>query len=374
MKSKFINKIKDGAIAGYKKYNILPSLTIAQAILETGWGKSSIGNNIFGIKVTKNWKGKRQLVRTHEYINGKKVYENTYFKDYDTIEESLEDRFKLLSSSRYKSVVQAKDYVEGANALYKSGYATDPNYANKLIKIIEQNDLDQFDKNLKEVKNMNLYINNRKINVNISAKNGTSYINFKGVDIPVRDFFESLGFNVEWEGSTRSIKISDSNFNQPSNNNNNNVQARLNKLGLNSVKELQSIFGLVVDGIVGKNTLNLLNRLDKIKHFKLDEFRCNHCNKLKLDINLLESLEKLREQTGPLVINSGYRCPIHNKRVGGVRNSQHLKGTAADVRAINTKPSIVQAIADKVFSNGGLGRYNTFTHVDVRGHRSRWNG
>lgn len=156
MKKSFIDKIKNGAIAGHKKYGVLPSLTISQAILETGWGKASIGNNIFGIKANASWKGKTQVVRTHEFINGKKIYVDAKFRDYNSIEESLEDRFRLLSNSRYKKVVQAKNYKEGAKELYKAGYATDPQYANKLIRIIEQNKLYEFDSQIKEVISVNM--------------------------------------------------------------------------------------------------------------------------------------------------------------------------------------------------------------------------
>lgn len=333
MKDKFINSIKGGAIEGYKKYNILPSLTIAQAILETGWGRSSIGNNLFGIKANASWKGKVQTVRTHEYINGKKIYVDAKFRDYDSIAESLEDRFKLLSNSRYKKVVQAKDYKEGANELYKAGYATDPQYPNKLIQIITQNELYELDK--KEV-----------VEVNNILRIGSS-----GGDVKT-------------------------------------LQGKLNVLGLSAgsvdgmygnntakaVKDLQAIFGLSADGIAGKNTFNLLEKLDQVKHFKLDEFRCRHCKQLKLDISLLLKLEELRKLTGPLIVNSGYRCPTHNRNVGGATASQHLKGTAADLRGTKMNPRQVYAQADKVFSGGGVGRYNTFTHVDVRGTRSRWNG
>lgn len=217
---------------------------------------------------------------------------------------------------------------------------------------------------------MELFINDRKMKWNTYLSNGVSYIDFKGVGVPIKDFFEEAGFKVEWDNDNKIVRVTDENFNKPSNN----VQARLNKLGLKSVKELQQIFGLTVDGIVGKNTLTLLDRLDKITNFKLDEFRCNHCGKLKLDIGLLELLEKIRQETGALAINSGYRCPIHNKNVGGATRSQHLKGTAADIRPLNKNMTVnqVYSISDRLNPNGGVGKYNTFTHVDTRGHRSRW--
>lgn len=337
MKQKFINSIKNGAIEGYKKHKILPSLTIAQAILETGWGKSSIGNNLFGIKANASWKGKIQTVKTHEYVNGKKIYVDANFRDYNSIEESLEDRFKLLSNSRYEKVVQAKDYKESANEIYKAGYATDPNYPKKLIQIIEQNKLYLLDEEAKENEVLELILR----------------LGSKGNDVIVlQTKLNALGLNV---GDTDGI-----------------YGANTEK----QVKELQNIFNLGVDGIAGKKTFDLLSKLDQVKHFKLDEFRCRHCKQLKLDINLLLKLEELRQRTGPLIINSGYRCPVYNrsKAVGSNDNSQHIRGTAADVKGTRMSASNVYIHSNIVFKDGGVGRYKTFTHVDVRPGRSRWNG
>lgn len=332
MKRKFINSIKDGAIESQRRHNILTSLTLAQAIVESGWGRQSIGNNIFGIKVGSNWKGKKQLVTTREFENGQWKTIQAWFRDYDSIEGCIEDRNKFLQYPRYKKVLAAKDYKQACIEISKSGYATDPNYTKLLTDIIEQNKLYEYDKEVVGVSNL--------------LKIGSS-----GGDVKI-------------------------------------LQGKLNVLGLNvgtidglygnntakAVRELQSIFGLSVDGIAGKNTFDLLDKLDQVKHFKLDEFRCKHCKALKLDINLLLKLEELRKSTGPLIVNSGYRCPIHNRNIGGAVASQHLKGTAADVRSTKMKPSQVYTHADKIFNNSGVGRYNTFTHVDVRNGRSRWNG
>lgn len=144
-RQEFITKIKDGAVRGWNNYKVLPSLTIAQAILETGWGKSAIGNNIFGIKADSNWSGRKKLVRTHEYVNGQKMYVDAYFRDYDNIYESLEDRFKFLQKSRYIKVVGEGDYKKACTEIQKAGYATDPNYPSKLINIIEQYKLYNYD-------------------------------------------------------------------------------------------------------------------------------------------------------------------------------------------------------------------------------------
>lgn len=152
MKQTFINLIKQGSIEAYKEYGIWPSLTIAQAILETAWGRSSIGNNIFGIKADSKWTGKTKTVRTHEYVNGKKVYIDAKFRDYDSIEESIRDRSKFLSTPRYKKVLTAPNYKVAAAEIHKAGYATDPAYTKKLTDIIEQNQLHLIDKEAQEIK------------------------------------------------------------------------------------------------------------------------------------------------------------------------------------------------------------------------------
>ncbi len=67
-------------------------------------------------------------------------------------------------------------------------------------------------------------------------------------------------------------------------------------------------------------------------HFNTREFRCKHCGELMLHYDLVLALEKLRAEIGkPLVITSGYRCKVHNKAIGGVKNSGHTKGYAADI-------------------------------------------
>lgn len=142
----------------------------------------------------------------------------------------------------------------------------------------------------------------------------------------------------------------------------------------NAVKELQTIFQIAVDGIVGKETNALLDNLDKIKNFKLNEFRCKHCKELKLNINLLLKLEELRKVLGnkPVIVTSGYRCITYNARVGGIKNSEHTKGNAADIKVSTVTPNEVYKEAAKVFNAGGVGKYNTFTHVDVGPNRYRW--
>lgn len=138
------------------------------------------------------------------------------------------------------------------------------------------------------------------------------------------------------------------------------------------VKELQSIFMIKVDGIVGKETYLLLDKLDKVKNFIIDEFRCKHCKVARIDINLLLKLEELRVVLGnkPIIVTSGYRCTTYNTRIGGIKNSEHTKGKASDIKMTAVNPSNVYKEADKLFN--GVGKYNTFTHVDVGVNRYRW--
>ena len=92
---------------------------------------------------------------------------------------------------------------------------------------------------------------------------------------------------------------------------------------------------------------------------------------------LANNLQVLRDHLGKSIsINSGYRSPSHNKKIG-VKNSQHLLGTAADILVKGMQPSevakaIVQLIAEGKMKEGGLKAYATFTHYDIRGFKARW--
>ncbi len=142
-----------------------------------------------------------------------------------------------------------------------------------------------------------------------------------------------------------------------------------------AVKQFQKTFLLSQDVIAGPKTFDVLQRLEKIKHFKPKEFACKHCGEIRVDIQLLEKLEQLRTAIGnrPIIINSGYRCPTHNKAVGGAKNSQHMYGKAADIRVKDMSPRTLEKFADTVFYNGGVGMGGqNIVHVDTRGHRARW--
>ncbi|WP_239256175.1 GW domain-containing glycosaminoglycan-binding protein [Listeria ilorinensis] len=161
---KFINSLVSQAQADQRQYKLFSSITLAQAILESGWGKSDLAtkaNNLFGIKGSYN--GQSYLVPTLEYINGQWVTINANFRKYPSWSASVHDHTMLLVNgtswdpAHYSKVVNAKTYQEAANELQKAGYATDPNYPAKLINIIETYDLDQYDKLYDVISNERVY-------------------------------------------------------------------------------------------------------------------------------------------------------------------------------------------------------------------------
>lgn len=153
-KMAFIETILDGAISNYNKYGILPSITMAQAILESGWGNSELAvthNNLFGIKADLRWNGAVATIATSENYNDSTI---ANFRKYDSIDESIEDHGKFLyENSRYAEygLFNGKDYKAQAQALEDAGYSTvknengDPIYADKLISLIEKYNLMQYD-------------------------------------------------------------------------------------------------------------------------------------------------------------------------------------------------------------------------------------
>ena len=111
------------------------------------------------------------------------------------------------------------------------------------------------------------------------------------------------------------------------------------------------------------------------ENFKVKEFACNDgSDTVLISDELVDLLQKIRDHFRVAVtINSGYRTSTYNKKVGGVSNSQHVKGTAADIVVKGVDPLTVGQYVEYIMpDHGGIGVYQTFTHVDVRTSRSRW--
>ena len=111
-------------------------------------------------------------------------------------------------------------------------------------------------------------------------------------------------------------------------------------------------------------------------NFRVREFACSDgSDPIFVDSELVSVLQKIRNHFGASVtITSAYRTPTRNKAVGGTTYSQHLYGRAADIKVTGASPAKVAAYAEKLLPNrGGIGIYDSFTHIDVRQTKSRWN-
>lgn len=161
----FINKIKNIVIEENRKrgYPLFASVVIAQACLETGYGASQMmlkANAIFGIKAGGSWRGKVYSSKTNEVYNNKTVTINATFRAYDSLSESIKDYFNLIcNSSRYRGALHQNNYIECISAIVSGGYATDPSYVRKIIQIVTNYKLTNYDStdDLKEEAMSQLY-------------------------------------------------------------------------------------------------------------------------------------------------------------------------------------------------------------------------
>lgn len=113
------------------------------------------------------------------------------------------------------------------------------------------------------------------------------------------------------------------------------------------------------------------------KYFKRKEFACRcGCGTSTVDAELLQVVTDVREYFGsPVVITSGHRCSNHNRRVGGAASSMHMTGKAADIKVKGKDASAIASYLEHKYPDKyGIGRYNSFTHIDVRDGKARWRG
>lgn len=142
----FTERLAIPAMIAGARSGISHHLILAQAAMESGWGKREIptadgkpSHNVFGIKATPDWQGASTTVMTTEYENGRAVKIPQRFKVYDSYLSAIEDYISLLTTNpRYREVVNARQPEVGAYALQRAGYATDPGYGEKLVQIIGQ--------------------------------------------------------------------------------------------------------------------------------------------------------------------------------------------------------------------------------------------
>lgn len=151
-RQEFVEKLAPHAKELQQGYGVLPSIILGQAILESNWGQSQLASeykNLFGIKASGNQP--KISLETKEYMNEQWITIQGDFKVYSTWEESLDDHTMLFVNGTnwnpqlYAGVLTATDYKQAAQALQTAGYATDPDYANKIISVIETYNLDRYD-------------------------------------------------------------------------------------------------------------------------------------------------------------------------------------------------------------------------------------
>lgn len=183
----FIQSVAQGAIDGWNQYRVLPSITVAQEILESGWGQSSLStsaHNLFGIKGSYN--GHSVVMRTREVYGGRSVYVNANFRAYANNSESVTDHGRFLNvNSRYRNLLGDTNYVSVANKLRQDGYATDPSYANSLINLVRTYNLTQLDSvafSGKVVTNKNNNGDNSSYNSGSSSVSNTGYYTVQSGD------------------------------------------------------------------------------------------------------------------------------------------------------------------------------------------------
>lgn len=148
VKEEFIRKMAD-ALEGMDTGGFFKSVIIAQAAIESNWGRSALSakyNNYFGIKAGRHWKGRTVNLRTGEVFAGKQVTIKSNFRVYESLRESIEDRNSLLRTSRYEKVEKAATPLEQVQAIKDCGYCTATNYVYSIMITIKANGLSKFDK------------------------------------------------------------------------------------------------------------------------------------------------------------------------------------------------------------------------------------
>lgn len=144
--SAFVARMAAPAEAASRVSGVPARLIVGQAALESGWGQREILHadgsttfNVFGIKAGSNWKGRVAEITTTEYIDGQPQKVKAKFRAYGSYDEACADYARLLTSNpRYAGVVSAGTAEEAAHGLQRAGYATDPAYGHKLVKIMKK--------------------------------------------------------------------------------------------------------------------------------------------------------------------------------------------------------------------------------------------
>ena len=145
----FIAAVGPAAQASAAQTSIPASFVVADGALESGWGSSGLtqnAKNLFGVKADPSWTGPTYSIPTREYLNGQWVMEQALFRSYSDWLGSIQDHASfLINNPRYAPAFQCADGPSFAQAVAAAGYATDPQYAQKIIEIINAHNLTTLD-------------------------------------------------------------------------------------------------------------------------------------------------------------------------------------------------------------------------------------
>ena len=203
MNKEFIEMIGRAAVKEYVRFKVLPSLTIAQAILESNWGKSMLSqkaHNYFGMKAGSGWKGATYNTQTQEQTPAGKAFTvNATFRAYSSVAEGIRGYYVFLQYPRYQNLKGVTDYKEACRLIKADGWATDVKYTDKLVGLIEKYGLTKYDEEVLEVVEKDEIIIERKdgtakkLKMNMIRKEGHVY--------PfLRELAEPMGYTVTSEG------------------------------------------------------------------------------------------------------------------------------------------------------------------------------
>lgn len=194
----FIDMIGKAAVAEYERFKILPSLTIAQAILESNWGKSMLSQkayNYFGMKAGSGWKGATYNAQTQEQTPAGQVFTiNAAFRAYPNVQAGIRGYYVFLQYPRYANLKGVTDYKEACRLIKADGWATDVSYTDKLVSLIEKYGLVKYDEEVLEmVEKDKIIVDGKECKVNMIRKDGVTYVK-------TRDIAELIGYQVGSQG------------------------------------------------------------------------------------------------------------------------------------------------------------------------------
>lgn len=194
----FIDMIGKAAVAEYERFKILPSLTIAQAILESNWGKSGLSqkaHNYFGMKAGSGWKGATYNAQTQEQTPAGQAFTiNAAFRAYPNVQAGIRGYYVFLQYPRYANLKGVTDYKEACRLIKADGWATDVSYTDKLVSLIEKYGLTKYDEEVLEmVEKDKIEIFGKEVTMNLIRKNGRVYPD-------IREFCAATGLKISNDG------------------------------------------------------------------------------------------------------------------------------------------------------------------------------